>query len=210
MKKYLNKEFLLNNRKIVIKAAVIAAVAIAAVFMFISGTGEEKSLSSVEDSATSSQKTDESSRGEVMIIDVSGAVNHPSVVELSSGSRVGDAIDAAGGLAENADISQINRAALVSDGEKIYIPSRSGGDETPSDTGNEDTSLSGTSSSEKVNINTASSAELQTLNGVGPVTAEKIIEYRESSGRFSRIEDIKKVSGIGDKTYEKLKAYISI
>ncbi len=148
----------------------------------------------------------------VIYVDVGGEVNQPSVVELSDGSRVTDAIAAAGGLTEKADLTDINRAAFVSDGEKIYIPSQENTDSDGELSGVSGSSggSSGRYSDGKININTADSAQLQELTGVGPATAEKIIDYRKQNGRFQSIEDIKNVSGIGDKTYEKLKDHIKV
>ncbi len=151
----------------------------------------------------------------VIYVDIGGEVNQPSVVELADGSRVTDAIAAAGGLTEKADLTDINRAAFVSDGEKIYIPSQEsdpadGVVSADSGGGGNGSGSSGRSSDGKININTADSTQLQELNGVGPATAEKIIDYRKQNGRFQSIEDIKNVSGIGDKTYEKLKDHIRV
>ena len=117
-------------------------------------------------------------------------------------------------------MTNINRAEFLVDGQKIYIPSYAldeDGNIIEGSADGESVSGSGTSSatgaidpSGKVNINTADSTQLQTLNGVGPATAQKIIDYRDSSGRFTTIEDLKNVSGIGDKTFEKLKDYICV
>ena len=120
--------------------------------------------------------------------------------ELKHDARVSDAIDAAGGLTENADQLSINLARQVTDGEQIvvqaYIES----------TGASDSGLPSSSNTEvlssKVNINTASASELTTLDGIGESTAAKIIAYRQANGSFASIEEIKKVSGIGDRKYE--------
>jgi len=125
---------------------------------------------------------------------------------------VDDAIKAAGGLKQEADMTSINRAEFLEDGQKVFIPSfplDEDGNIIENAAG--DTADAGSAAvSGKVNINTADSTALQTLSGVGPATAQKIIDYRESNGRFSSVEDIKNVSGIGEKTYEKLKDSITI
>ena len=147
-------------------------------------------------------------------MDVGGAVKSPQVVELEEDSRVGDAISAAGGLKDNADPAGINQAAFLTDGEKVYIPVK--GETAPLVSGisgqqalpTGDAATAGASA--KVNLNTATSEELQTLNGVGPATAEKILDYRTANGGFKKIEDLKNVNGIGDKTFEKLKEQIMV
>ena len=147
----------------------------------------------------------------MIYVDVGGEVKDPSVVELPDGSRVTDAITAAGGLTELADLTDINRAAFVSDGEKIYIPSQvSELEDDGLSAGEGGDGGTAKSSDGRININTADSTQLQELTGVGPATAEKIIDYRKQNGRFQSIEDIKNVSGIGDKTYEKLKDHIKV
>lgn len=138
----------------------------------------------------------------VICVDIGGAVCRPMLAELPEGSRVEDAIEAAGGLTEDADITNINRAEFLNDGDKIFIP-EFGFDDTGTPVSATDASGS------KININTADSVQLQTLSGIGPVTAQKIIDYRTSNGRFDSIEEIKNVSGIGDKTFDKLKDHIT-
>lgn len=127
----------------------------------------------------------------------------PGLYKLEDGARVNDAIQAAGGFTENADKDSLNLAKLIEDGEQIMIPSKDGG-----------SSEAGSSSSQtnngKVNINTADLSTLQTLNGVGPATAQKIIDYRTANGKFKTIEDLKKVSGIGEKTFAKFKDQICV
>lgn len=212
MKQYLNKEFLLSNKTLLIKAAVIAIGIIVCFFVFVLGGSKDSSsdipaeiVSESSEEGAAGEETEEQSK---IIVDVGGAVKMPQVVELAADSRVADAISAAGGLLNTADTAGINQAAFLSDGEKVYIPEKG---EISSDTG-----LSGTgsgslsSAASKININTATSEELQTLNGVGPATAEKILAYRNSNGAFKRIEDLKNVDGIGDKTFEKLKEQIMV
>ncbi len=238
MKQYLNKEYLLSNKQLVIKAAAIVVIIVAAFFVFVwNGSKAEEEPPPVQTSQQESlaggadHDTGESSTGEngvmemettgTIIVDVGGAVEHPQVVELKENSRVADAISAAGGLKGTADTAGINQAAFLTDGEKVYIPAK--GEGTLSAAGVAQTQPPGSSSAssgrfsvsspsgiQKVNINQASAEELQTLNGVGPATAEKIMDYRTSNGAFKTIEDIKSVDGIGDKTFEKLKEHITV
>ena len=135
-------------------------------------------------------------------VDVSGAVRCPDVVKIPAGSRVFEAVDAAGGRNEDADTRSINLAAVCEDGQKIYIPAR--GEEEEGiicDVSGAEKSKSADNG--KVNINSADSQQLQTLSGIGPSMASRIIEYREANGRFAAVEDLKKVSGIGEKTFAK-------
>ena len=143
-----------------------------------------------------------------LVVDVSGAVAAPAVVELKAGARVRDAIEAAGGLAEDADISALNRAAACEDGQKVYVPRKGetlpAGGEAPSQP-----SSQGRQSS-LVNINTADETALDALPGVGPSTARTIVEDRDANGPFSSVEDLMRVSGIGEKKFEKLKSSICV
>lgn len=228
MKKYFNREFLQNNKQLVIKAAAIIGVIAVAFFVFVlNGNGESQDPPSVEIQQQESLGSgaggetggslEESEAGPI-IVDVSGAVQNPQVVELEENSRVADAISAAGGLKGDADTAGINQAAFLTDGEKIYVPAKGeaalpvAGVSQSQGAGIQGSSVSlgGSAGSQKININQASSEELQTLNGVGPATAEKIMDYRSSNGYFKTIEDIKSVDGIGDKTFEKLKEHITV
>lgn len=142
-----------------------------------------------------------------IIVDISGAVESPGVYMLQDGSRIFDLIEAAGGLTKDADINYINRAEILFDEAKIYIPSdRETSDLSPESAVRTNSVSSGPS---LININTADSETLQKIPGVGPSTAEKIISYRLSHGRFSSIEELTNISGIGAKTLEKMKGYIT-
>lgn len=201
LKKYFNKEFMLKNKSLIIKIIIImlfCGVGFAA--NHFGGQAEGESEIKVEEKAKPSKAEDAGS--ENIVIDISGAVKHPRVVHLSKKSRIEDAIKAAGGLTVKADISKINRAAFVKDGDKIYIPKS--GEET---SGSENSRSDGRDNERdggKVNLNTADAAKLQTVNGIGPATAEKIIDYRENNGNFKKVEDLVKVPGIGPKTVQKL------
>lgn len=128
-----------------------------------------------------------------IVVQIIGEVNNPDVYEIQLGMRLYDLINIAGGLTENADVEAINLALLLTDQMKITIPSIFDENET---------------NIKKVNINTADVKLLTTLNGIGEVKAQAIIEYREKHGPFKTTEEIMKVKGIGLKTYEKIKDYI--
>ncbi|MFH0912064.1 MAG: ComEA family DNA-binding protein [Patescibacteria group bacterium] len=149
--------------------------------------------------------------GEPVTIDIAGAVAQPGVYELASGQIIEDAIQKAGGLTDQADAEllarTINRAALLANHGKIYIPIKGA---VPPAGNTIVSSISGSSIAGPVNINTASSAELDTLPGIGPVTAGYIIDYRTKKGPFKRKEDLMKVTGISSAKYDKLKDIITI
>lgn len=140
----------------------------------------------------------------VIVVHVDGAVVSPGVYELPVGARVNDATLAAGGLAEGADTSGLNLAATLFDGDKVHVPVEGEG------AANAASALPEPSEPELVNINTADVAELDELPGVGESTAEAIIEDRERNGPFTTIEDIMRVSGIGEKKFEKLVGRICV
>ena len=146
---------------------------------------------------------DEESSGadSTVYVHVSGAVRKPGLVALHNGDRIADAIEAAGGPTSDARLESINLAQKVSDGEHVHVLSLS--DEANLDTAARTTPVSSPSASSagtsKVNINTATADELEPLPGIGPSTAQKIIAEREASGPFASVEDLTRVSGIGEK-----------
>ena len=146
---------------------------------------------------------------ETVVVDVGGAVIEPGVVELDAGSRVADAIEAAGGLAIDADCTTLNQAQLLQDGQKVYVP-KEGEIDASGALVDSSTQEAGQAATTLVNINTATLEELDALPGVGPATAQAIIDDREANGPFASEEDIMRVSGIGEKKYEKLKGSICI
>jgi len=145
--------------------------------------------------------TSEENEDNLITVYICGEVKENIVVTLLENSRVCDAIDAAGGLTPNADLTAINLACILEDGEKIYIPKI--GEQIIE-------KESDSFSSEKININKASQTELETIPGIGPSTALKIINYRKENGKFLSIEDIKNVSGIGESKFEEISKYIRV
>jgi len=145
-----------------------------------------------------------------VVVNVDGAIINPGVYSLPVHSRVEDAVEAAGGFTENARPGSINLAALVEDGSHIYVPYKSAGITSSSDS--EVGTYTMSESGEMIvliNINQASTEQLVSLPGIGPVTAEKIIAFRETQA-FTKIEDIQKVPGIGPATFENIKGYLTV
>ncbi len=141
----------------------------------------------------------------LIVVDVRGAVAKPNVYSLPPGSRVQDALLLAGGALDIADISVLNLARKLNDGEQIYVPAM--GDATPA-LGT--APFSGTPFRKLVNINTATMAELDALPGIGPSIAQRIVDYRTQNGPFKKIEDIKKVRGIGDALFKQIENLITV
>ena len=145
------------------------------------------------------EKTQDSTTQEsVIFVDIKGAVNNPGVYQMKSGDRVKDALDAAGGLTDEADSQKVNLAQRVEDQMVIVVP-KVGEEvtEMPAGATSKEASKEG-----KVNINTATVEELKTLKGVGEKKAEAIIDYRKKNGSFKTKEDLMKVRGIGKKLFE--------
>lgn len=180
-----------------------------------------------EDVAKSNSETVDEEKEKIYVY-VTGQVNIPGVVILDKGSRISDAINAAGGTTAKANTTKINLVYVLEDGMKVNIPSN---EELKKDTkfeyitkdsgdGADDektlkeedkgTTTKKERSSNIVNINTATQTELETLPGIGPSTALKIINYRKENGKFSNIEDLKNVNGIGENKFEALKKYITV
>jgi competence protein ComEA len=145
-----------------------------------------------------------------LIIHITGAVNKPGVYALPPASRVGEAIDIAGGLADNADASLINLAKIVEDGAQIWVPYMVRASATQVDLEIVIGEPTSSKTSNQININTATQSELESLSGIGPVYAQAIIKYRLENGPFEKIEDIQEVSGIGPVTFEKIRPYITV
>ncbi|MEY8461868.1 helix-hairpin-helix domain-containing protein [Streptococcus merionis] len=145
-----------------------------------------------------------------IMVDVKGAVQKPGLYKLEAGSRLADAVAEAGGLSEEADSKSINLAQKLSDEAVVYVAKQ--GEEVSVVQSSAATATSSTSQSANglVNINTATLAELQTISGIGAKRAQDIIDYREANGGFKTIDDLNNVSGIGDKTMENLRAYVTV
>lgn len=161
---------------------------------------------------------DTSLRAELIVCEIKGHVAVPGVYDLALDSRVADLIVRSGGVLPSGSLDFVNQARKLSDGEVVVIPGRDVSreeydamavpgppeSEVPSSDGSAD------ASNGLININTATEAELDTIPGVGPATAKNIINYRTEQGPFTVIEDLKKVDRIGEKTFERLKSYVTV
>ena len=139
-------------------------------------------------------------------VHVDGAVEAPGVYRLPDGARTFDAIDAAGGASDDADLGGLNLAARVTDGQKLVVPIHGGGtSSSPGVAGSPTPAQSG-----KVNLNTASQRLLETLPGIGTVTATRIFAYRQANGPFTRIEQLLETRLVNASTYDKIKGQITV
>lgn len=156
-----------------------------------------------------------------IVVDISGQVVLPGVITLDEGSRLIDAINLAGGATKDANLSKVNLAYILSDAQKIYIPSVNDKEDTEyisEESGNgvvtsestKESSSKNKSENLMININTANEEELQKLPGIGSSIASKIITYRKENGKFNTIEDIKNVSGIGESKFNNIKNNIYV
>ena len=167
----------------------------------------------VQDGGTDGAAAAEQKQQGDIYVDICGEVVSPGVYQIASGTRLFEVIAQAGGLTADADINVINQAEAVYDGQKIRILSyeeTSQGVQTATDPSGGQGGSQGSSSDGKVNINRADAAALQTIPGIGPSKAERIIDYRNTAGPFQSIEDIKNVSGIGNKTFESIREYLTV
>jgi competence protein ComEA len=189
------------------KYGILLAVVVLGIFVYrnagITQNGVSESTLQVtqeEVKGDSTEKQEDEAKQKIVLVDVKGAVVKSGVYELRQGTRVKDAIEAAGGFTDTADSKQVNLAALVQDEMVIYVPVVGEQAENGGSTGGDD----------KISINRATSEELQEIPGIGATRAEAIIQYREEKGPFKKIEDLLEISGIGEKTLEKMKDKIRL
>ncbi|MDR7437902.1 MAG: ComEA family DNA-binding protein [Armatimonadota bacterium] len=133
---------------------------------------------------------------DAVVVQVDGEVVRPGLYRLAAGSRVADAVQAAGGMLPGADTQALNLARLLRDGDRVTVPPRA--------------SLGPTGPGAPVNINTADAARLETLPGIGPILARRIVEYRNRHGPFQRLEDLLQVQGIGPRLLERLRPLVTV
>ena len=184
------------NKKTIIFIIITAIVSICIYYFFITDKEyiENNNNLDIVTEAEESKKIENNKT----VIYITGAVKNEGIYELDENSRIADAIEKAGGLNEDANIQDINLAYIVEDGMKIYIPKKSEKSNEIQNNTNEyivkenGNAKSSQNNNEKVNINTATQAELETLPWIGPSIAVKIINYRKENGKFAKIEDIKR------------------
>lgn len=204
----------LKQRKVII---ITVVVIIGFIFLKLYNNSESfnsEELYTSEKKIISEKNTEEEE--DIIVIHITGEVKKPGVVKIKQGSRIEDVISAAGGLTENGDITNVNLAYVVEDGMKIRIPSI--GEENIDESyisvdGGKGVIMSEENSNYSnsiININTASETELEQLPGIGPSISSRIIQYRDTNGKFKNIEDIKNVTGIGNNKYEKIKNFIKV
>jgi competence protein ComEA len=141
------------------------------------------------------------------VVAAAGAVVSPGLYKLSAGSRVADVLNAAGGPTPDADVDQLNLAMKVSDGDRVYVPRKG---ETPPPAAGVVGGATGSAADAPVNLNTATLEQLDGLPGVGPATAQAILDYRKQHGRFRSVQDLLQVGGIGPSKLEKLRQRVKV
>lgn len=168
-----------------------------------------------EEQSNQNKENVEKEQEEIIVVHIAGEIKKPGIVKIKEGARIADIIEAAGGLTEKANITNINLAYIIEDGQKITIPSKDEKEEKENITTENGEGIineeRGTSTGKQiVNINKATKEQLCELQGIGESTADKIITYRKENGNFKQVEDIKNVPGIGDAKYENIKDKISV
>lgn len=234
-----------NKKKIIISIVLLVALAIGFVIYILAGNSndystldlendalvdsgknveneQENSMQSADNTNVTDDGNDIDNTNQVteevveIAVHITGEVKKQGLIYLKEGSRVADAIEKAGGETKNADLSQINLAYVLQDGQKIYVPNKNEkiSQYITGNSGNNDTEENNTSNlskkDSKVNINTANQSELDSLPGIGPSIAQKIIDYREENGNFKTIEELQNVKGIGDSKYEEIKDRVTV
>jgi competence protein ComEA len=192
-------EFLLQRRRLLLAAAgALALILLLGRFVLGAGTTTPAAPLPPPPAAAAGVSGLPSSR---VVVDVVGAVRRPGLYRLAQGSRIADAVARAGGATTKADLAQVNLAAPLADGEQVVVPRR----------GAPGTAAGGTAPGDPagpVQLSTATLEQLDTLPGVGPATAQKILDYREKHGAFSSVDELDAVPGIGPKRLEQLRELV--
>jgi competence protein ComEA len=193
---------MLNIRKSQLAVYIAAVVAIALIGARYLSESRSPSTATPSKQQQTGVKVSSQNSADVTV-HVAGAVQHPGVYQLKANARVKDAVKRAGGAHSRADLTGINLAAKLEDGRQVIVPQKEEAETSTNDqTG---TNKKGNTAGKKVNLNTADLEELQQLDGVGPATAEKILEYRTEHGGLGSVEDLDEIDGIGEKSIENLR-----
>ena len=205
-------EFLSQKQKIIVIIITVLMLIFIGYYIIKKSNDSYAELEVIEENNIETKETETYELEEKIIVHIAGEVKKEGILEIEEGSRIADVIDKAGGTTADADLSNINLAYEVEDGQKIYIPNKNNKEnvEYIIEKAGEGIINNEENTSKKININTASQTELETLSGIGPSTALKIIQYREENGDFDSIEDIKNVSGIGDAKFNNIKEEITV
>lgn len=204
------KELSLKMKIAVIAVGIIVIGTIGLYMYNTSANSEEYAYYEEDINIVDGEDTEENVVPAKIMVHVTGQVKDQGVVLLDEGSRIVDAIEAAGGETDDADLAKLNLAYVLNDGEKIYVPSKSEQNQEIEYVTTASGGDSMSSNSSIININTAGQNELMELPGIGESIANKIIAYREENGKFKTIEDIKNVPGIGDSKFANIKDMIKV
>lgn len=205
-----------KNQKIILIAILAVILSVIIYYIWQSSQNTEEELLEISQDIKIEKETEEivPTTPVEIIVHIAGAVENDGIQKLPENSRVADAIEAAGGLTSDANTKNVNLAQKIVDGQKIYIPNNAEDEEDieiiENSTPQVETTDIFSSGNGLVNINTATQTELETLPGIGPSTASKIISYRNTNGKFKSIEDIQNVSGIGDSKYAQIEDKITV
>ena len=213
----------LKNKIIIAVGVIIIAITVG--IYFYKTTKDNSEIEIAEDNFATNTAVENNNEiveeeNNTIVVHITGEVNYPGVVVLKEGARVVDAIEAGGGETDEADLSSLNLAYMLSDGEKIYVPNKEEISQknlereyitsAKDDSEQSENGAKSTGTNFKININTAKQEELTQITGIGESTAKKIIEYRTQNGKFKSIEDIKNIPGIGDSKFNAMKEEITV
>ena len=198
-----------KKQKIVIGIILAIVATILIIYVYTKDTNQNQNQEELQ-IQEEAEKPEEVEEPKEIVVHIAGAIKTEGVILLQEGSRINDAIEKAGGITEEADMTQVNLATIVEDGMKIYIPKKGENNENMEEETTLKKETSETKATTKININKANQTELETLPGIGTATATKIIDYREEKGKFKTIENIKDVSGIGEAKYNSIKDLITV
>ena len=197
--------------------SVVVIVAVVAAMALLGALSPRPSFEVVKGAASESAETTQQGESSAaadetrtIVVHVGGSVRNPGVYELPESSRVNDAVVAAGGLADDAQTDSVNLARNLTDGEQVLIPSKAEAEAAGQQTAPSQAPATAQPGSGKVNINTATAEALDALPGIGASTAAKIVADREANGPFKTTDDLKRVTGIGDKKYAQLADLITV